>query len=80
MIKTRVKIEIGDEVQLVELVKKELISNYEFSSGMSGIDPNHADNGFTVKYFDGGNIAVKNSEGREYSFNWTRFKLKEAQN
>ncbi|MBT4377055.1 hypothetical protein HOD29_06800 [archaeon] len=73
MIEKRFEINIGEKVQLVEQVKKELVSHYESSKGMSGINPIHVDNEFTVKYFDGSNIGVENPEGISYSFNYGRF-------
>jgi hypothetical protein len=66
-------INIGDQVQLAEKVKEELVSIYKSSKGMSGINPAHIDDEFTVKYFDGSNTAVENTQGTPYSFNHNRF-------
>jgi hypothetical protein len=73
-------INLRDKVQLKDEVKQELISNFNTSRGMSGVCPEHANSKFIVNYFDGSNISVLTNEGFQYSFNYSRFKLKENKN
>ncbi len=74
------KINLGNKVQLKDEVKQELISNFNTSRGMSGVCPEHVNNEFIVNYFDGSNISVSTKEGVQYSFNYSRFELKEKTN
>jgi hypothetical protein len=74
------KINIGDRVMLNKEVKQELVLKYRLSRGISGISPFDVNDEFTVKYFDGSNISVISDNNSEYSFNHTRFKLKEKLN
>lgn len=70
-------INLGNKVQLKDEVKQELISKFNLSRGLSGVCPEHVNNEFIINYFDGSNMGVVTNSGVSYSFNYSRFKLKE---